>query len=338
MRIVGYGVCGEGEANKYLENTLKEFKKLCDEVVIVCNNTTKKEDELIRKYGFGIVRDDREWGVAQHKIKEDFVRNVLPKYKPDYCLGLDMDEVFEEGFTRKDLEALNGKASYFYFVSFWDDEKHYNPNVSFWNVRYWKYGNEDKSFYPQPLHCGLVPKMFYSLGTRAPHYIRHYGLIERESKIERYDKYDKNANFKGKAYYDELRGGIKKEYNSTETKKMVVDFVNKYKEKINKSIMGKNKQDEKVFFVRNPHGVVVPIVERHLNETLKRKGFQLIGENTVQEHKGTDDKIGNVFDEYKVDAEIIKAPEEKANPLECVICGFVAKNLVGAKAHQKKHE
>ena len=34
MRIVGQLVCGQGEADRYLEDTLKEFKRLCDDVVI----------------------------------------------------------------------------------------------------------------------------------------------------------------------------------------------------------------------------------------------------------------------------------------------------------------
>ncbi|MBK9272792.1 MAG: hypothetical protein IPM48_14500 [Saprospiraceae bacterium] len=333
MRIVGYGVCGPNEADKYLENTLKEFKRLCDDVVIVCNNTTEKEDKLIKKYGFNIVRDNREWGKAQNKIKEDFVKKELPKYKPEYCLCLDMDEVFEEGFTRKDLESLTHKASYFYFISFWDNDKHYNPNVSFWNVRFWKYGNESKDFYPQPLHCGLAPKVMYTLGIRVPYYIRHYGLINRKSKIERYDKYDKDARYKGKAYYDELRGGVKKEYNKEEIKKMVVNFVEKYKERIKDKIT-MEKKEEKIFFVRNPHGMIVPINERHLNETLKRKGFELVGENVVQNHQEVNDIVE---DKILIGDELLKKESKEDTNVECDICGFKSKSPGSLRVHKAKH-
>ena len=79
--IVGYGLCGKNEP--YLEATLDEFKRLCDETIICCNNAGWKELSIIKRYGFKTVQDPREWGVNQWKIKEDFVTNHVAKLKPD---------------------------------------------------------------------------------------------------------------------------------------------------------------------------------------------------------------------------------------------------------------
>ncbi len=101
MRVIGYGVCGK-EADRYLENTLKEFKRLCDDTVIALNNATDKEKNLIESYGFKTVVDDREWGLHQHHIKQDLM-NEVAKLRPDYCVCLDMDEVFDPEMTREKL-------------------------------------------------------------------------------------------------------------------------------------------------------------------------------------------------------------------------------------------
>jgi hypothetical protein len=201
-------------------------------------------------------------------------------------------------------------------------------------VRYWKYGDEDKSFYPQPLHCGLAPKVFYTKGMRVPYYIRHYGLIDRKAKIARYDKYDKDAKYKGRAYYDELRGGDTKAFVHKDIKKMVEEFVEKYRERLHKPM--EEKKQEKVFFVRNRHGAIVPIPERHLKETLRRGGYELIGENVVKNNA----EVANVFDEGKVIVgdELLKQKKDVRSNIECEICEFKAKTPNGLRAHKVKHQ
>jgi hypothetical protein len=41
--------------------------------------------------------------------------------------------------------------------------------------------------------------------------------------------------------------------------------------------MPEKKKKERFAYVKNPHGVVVDIPERHVNETLKRQGFEMVG-------------------------------------------------------------
>ena len=207
-RIIGLMVCGVGETERYLEKPLNQFKKLCDDAIICLNGEDKKRDALIKKYGFWSYRDDREWGKNQDKIKTDLLAKIV-KMKPDWVLPLDADEEFAQ-MDRATLEGLTDKkrACYFYIVNHWNEEGKYHRGLSFWNIRFFKVKKELGLVYQKtPLHCGLAPPYAYVYGSYVPFVIRHYGLMkkeDREKKVERYKKYDPNAKYKGKVYYDAI--------------------------------------------------------------------------------------------------------------------------------------
>ena len=50
MRIIGISVVGPNE--RYLEKSLNEFKRLCDDAIIATNNADQKTLELIDSYGY----------------------------------------------------------------------------------------------------------------------------------------------------------------------------------------------------------------------------------------------------------------------------------------------
>ena len=68
MKIAGVALCGPGEAGRYMEQTLKEFNRLCDVTVIVRNNAGEEEAALIKKYGAKGYEDNRERGRYQRGI------------------------------------------------------------------------------------------------------------------------------------------------------------------------------------------------------------------------------------------------------------------------------
>jgi len=212
-RIVGIGVCGPGEASRYMDKTMKEFKRLCDAVIIVTNNATQREINLLDDYGFKHYNDSREWGKDQPHIKTDLLKNAS-ELNPDWIIALDMDEVFAPEVTREKLEELASCGEYawkFMVVNLYNDEEHFAHDKGiqrFWNVRFYKYMPElGLQFLRRSLHCGLGPPYAYSLAWHAPFYLLHYGLMKKEDrmkKVERYQKYDPNAKFKGREYYDDL--------------------------------------------------------------------------------------------------------------------------------------
>lgn len=211
MKIVGQLVCGPGEADRWLGLTLKEFARLCDDVIVCLCNATSAEKELIRSYDFRVYEDPREWGRHQPDIKSDLLRRIK-KLGADYILALDADETVPT-LDREALEriAQERKAAHLYVVDLWNDENHYSKTLSFWNVRgYNPNASPDVQFLRKPVHCGNAPPYYYSLPARdtyVPHILLHRGLMRREDRLrkaERYAQYDPTAIHKGRDYYDAL--------------------------------------------------------------------------------------------------------------------------------------
>jgi len=204
-------VCGPNE--KYLERTLQEFKRLCDNVLIATNNADEATIKLIDDYGFNQYEDNRVWGIHQPSIKTDLLTRASA-YNPDWIIALDADEVFAPSFTRAEAERLaqTGEVAYYFLiVNLYNDEQHFAHSKGiqrFWNIRYYKYMPEyGLQFLKKSLHCGLGPPITYQYGWHAPYYVLHYGLMDkadRERKQARYREFDPNKRFKTGAYYDEL--------------------------------------------------------------------------------------------------------------------------------------
>lgn len=217
-KIVGLMVCGPGEADRYLEASLKEMKRLCDDAIIATNNADKKTIKLIEKYGFWHYEDNREWGIHQPSIKTTLLEKV-GRLNPDWIIAIDSDEVFAPEFTREEAERLaNTKevAYYFMVVNLYNDPEHFAHDVGiqrFWNIRFFRYLPEFGLTYQKTnLHCGLAPPFAYHNGWHAPFYLEHYGLMkpeDRRRKAERYKKYDPTAKFKSRVYYDDLEKDLK---------------------------------------------------------------------------------------------------------------------------------
>lgn len=223
MKIVGQLVVGPNE--KYLEETLKEFQRLCDDVIVATCNATQKEIKLLNKYDFRHYEDNREWGKFQPAIKTDLLKKIH-RLGCDWILVLDADETVPTVANRIILEGLtvNRESCQFYVTNLWNDHRHYSKTLSFWNVRFYKADpSKGVQFLKKPVHCGNAPPYFYTLpakDTYVPHILLHKGLMDpadRARKAERYRQYDPNAEYKGAQYYNALvSDGTGSEYNEQE--------------------------------------------------------------------------------------------------------------------------
>lgn len=216
MRIVGFMVVGPNE--KYLDKSLNEFKRLCDDVLIATNNADEATKHKIDSFGFKHYEDNREWGIHQPSIKTDLLTKIS-ELNPDWIIAIDADEVFAPEFTREEAEKLattDEIAYYFLVVNLYNDENHFAHDTGiqrFWNIRFYKYLPEyGLQFQKKNVHCGLAPPIAYKYGWHAPFYLEHYGLMlkeDRDRKVKRYQKYDPNKRFKAGDYYDQLSQELK---------------------------------------------------------------------------------------------------------------------------------
>jgi hypothetical protein len=307
--ILGYGICGGGEAKRYMKETLDEFRRLCDSVIILGNNLTQDEVLLIRLYGFKLVEDNREWGRLQWKIKQDFIENHVSKLvkKGDWLVCLDMDEVFCSHLTREWIEKAPFEAYHVFVVDLWDDG--YKPESCFWNVRLWKWNGETK-WKQKPVHCGLAPEWTYLYNRFAPFILKHYGLkskSDRQKKIERYEKYDASAKYLDKRFYDMLKSDRNKPFDEAKMCDIIEKEVSTYQQtKPKQKIMAKPK---KYAYVTNAAGITNDIPVEMLAETLKQPGMKFVGyaEDMTKE-------IEQMFQEAEKPVEVIEAP----TPVEIV--------------------
>lgn len=290
-RVIGYGLCGPDE--KYLEQTLKEFERLCDETIILLNRAGEKEKALIEEYGFKTVVDNREWGKLQWQIKEDFLRNHVSKLEPEVCICLDMDEVFDKEFTRETIEEYaktQWKSFYFFFRNLWDDG--YNPTLNFENIRMWKW-SYDLHFPRKNVHCGLAPEWVWYHGYRLPYIVRHYGLKDkttREKKVKRYEKYDPNNPEMNNQYYRKISLDTKATpYNHEEQRAEVKAFIEKYRQTTPPKKM--NEKEEIAYIELKQNGAVVPVPKKKLDLYLKQ------GHIYKGDHKDIMDDLDDILNE-----------------------------------------
>ena len=106
-----------GPNEKYLEQSLQEFKRLCDDAIIATNNADKKTKQIIDSFSFRRYDDNREWGRHQPDIKTDLLTKA-GELNPDWIIAIDADERFAPSFTRQEAERLaqTGEIAYYFLV------------------------------------------------------------------------------------------------------------------------------------------------------------------------------------------------------------------------------
>jgi hypothetical protein len=324
MKVVGFMVCGPNE--KYLKGTLDTFKRLCDDAVIATNNADEGTKKLIKDYGYWTYEDNREWGVNQPHIKTDLLAKV-GKLHPRVVVPLDADERFDSSYTRELLEryAQEYPACYFYIVNHWNDEAHHRKSLGFWNIRQFNYLPEYGTTYLRKnLHCGLGPPWAYYYGSYVPHFVHHYGLMEAEArkrKVERYEKYDPNAKWKDRAYYEALKTEtIGSSFDEKEMLEKLREEVGKMGSQKKNIVM--EKQKHFVYVRRIIDGKTLDVTTEEWDEMQKTR-------------KGQFELLGSVETPKILHREI--TPPEDEPQYQCPLCGKEFKSESTLQRHKKSH-
>jgi hypothetical protein len=320
-----------------LRQTLDEFARLCDTTIILCNNTPSELVDVIRSYGFEIVFDHREWGKYQWQMKEDFVKKHVMEKRPDLCICLDMDEVFDKELTKEKLLELYNEpheAYYFWIVNLWDDG--YCRERNFWNIRAWKPVKENGLEWKRtPVHCGLAPAWAYHYGYYSPYLLKHYGLKDaerRKLKSERYDTYDPKSQFMQPEYYKSLRSQVKVlPFIEEELHQEVVDYVRNIKQKITK----RNMEKVEYVYIQTKIGETALVPKKKIQDYLKQ-GCKYIGE-----YKEFEDTLNEILEGDTTTVEPARVEptlttrevEEKVESFRCGQCGKEFDSQKGLRGH-----
>lgn len=284
MKIIAFLIVGAGEADRYLEPTLRQL--WTDEIAVCLNNADEKTVNMVKKYASFTVIDNREWGKEQWRIKQDFLLKVAD-LNPDWIWCLDSDEIFDKRFTRQKAELLakspSDVAYQFWCIQLWNNDRQWRPDLSFPNVRFYKFvPSFGLHFLSQALHCGLAPMYAYKYASDSGLIFKHYGLMDRENrlrKVARYDKYDPRAVYKGKDWYAGLRNEKARVLPFEENQEFYdmlkeKNIIEHHKNKLPKIM---NQKKAKIFLFRNNHGKVVEAVgKKQFQQFSKIKGFSYL--------------------------------------------------------------
>lgn len=92
----------------FAEDWLRCFEKLVDEIVLLDNGSTDGTYEKLIRHP-RVVDSTRTEGYNEGRDK-NILYAMLRKRAPDWCLWVDIDEIFEPGVTRNDLDRLMNRS------------------------------------------------------------------------------------------------------------------------------------------------------------------------------------------------------------------------------------
>ncbi len=169
----------------FVDEWLSCFEKLVDEIVVLDNSSTDGTYEILKAHP-KVVDIIRTEGYNEGRDK-NLLYDLMRKRKPDWCMWLDVDEIFEPGLTRKHFDKLmetKAVTKYAFRRFHFIDREHfagswYRLNYSSGHDRImWK---EDPSGYFENKIIDS-PNVKGIKGIKMPTYFRlmHLGYINKE--------------------------------------------------------------------------------------------------------------------------------------------------------------
>src|SRR5687768_13417818 len=92
----------------FVHEWLERFEKLVDEIVALDNGSTDGTYEVLKAHP-KVVDIVRTEGYNEGRDK-NLLYSMMRKRNPDWCLWLDVDEIFEEELTRTDFDRLMNRS------------------------------------------------------------------------------------------------------------------------------------------------------------------------------------------------------------------------------------
>ncbi len=92
----------------FVHDWLTCFEKIADEIVVLDNGSTDGTDKVLEQHP-KVVDFVRTEGYDEGRDK-NMLYAMMRKRNPDWCLWLDVDEIFEPQLTRKDFDRLMSRS------------------------------------------------------------------------------------------------------------------------------------------------------------------------------------------------------------------------------------
>lgn len=181
-----------------IHEALEKLSSLADEIIIVDNGSTDGTLEAYKDYPKVIeVIETSGFNEGRDKI---ILLESAKKRQPDWILFLDADEIFENNFTRSEIEQYM-RSKYdrinFRMCHFWLDKKHcrFDRKYFLYSLQplrcMWR-NRSDVYFRDEIIHNGDIQGNFKKIYF-SPYRLKHLSLVNRQrilNKIKLYESVD----------------------------------------------------------------------------------------------------------------------------------------------------
>ena len=181
------------EENRYLREVLHDLLQFVDEIVILDDGSTDKTFTICDSFEKVFTQT---LGVSLWKINEKLARETLYKMTierhPDWILGIDADEIFENRFKQEVREMMEQSFNWYSFNwhHFWIPDSYSRVSKSSMKPlrRLFRYCPKKYFHFPLgPHHCGSIPEWvrWDKNGKETDIRVKHFGFIRKEDRLAR---------------------------------------------------------------------------------------------------------------------------------------------------------
>lgn len=186
--------------SRWIAQVIESILPLCQRVFILDDHSTDNTVEICQRYSQVKVWRSPFKDFSEARDKDWLFDHILAACQPEWLLTIDGDEVLEKDGARKLQEFVAARPEVdclsMQILYLWDSENQWRTDGVY--GRFWR-PSAFKPYNPTfrwmrtdaagDLHCASVPWDFIGKGVRCPARIKHYGYIDRDLRLRKYQWY-----------------------------------------------------------------------------------------------------------------------------------------------------